>query len=848
MEEQPSNPTDRFDKKTKRERNSWVTDTDKTRIAALLESSEPPPPLNLKAFFLGPKAENADLVEQMLVKVFRDYVFWRRNFHPEDQAAILPEDQRSLSYERFLNRLEGELFTLLGELKSDIPYYSPRYIGHMISDYSLPALIGYIAALLYNPNNVTWEVSPVTTLLEIEVGRELAGMLGFGKTREELAETWGHITSGGTIANMESIWIAKAVKFLPIAVKLAAAELEVTNLKVGSDGKPLESLTNWELVNLLPREALNLKEMFILRHIAMHPEIPAEQALIQAIEYLSQNEILSLGDYAFFSRFPNNQTLKPAIILAPQTMHYSWAKLPGAIGIGSHNVVPVQTDANYRMDISHLRQKLEWALEEQVPVIAVVGVVGATEEGAVDPVHELIDLRQEFTRLGLSFSLHCDAAYGGYFMACFRLEDGELRDINQMQNEYAGWPSEDVYKSYTALKDVESVTIDPHKLGFVPYPAGAIIFRDGRVKDLVAQEAVYALGGKIVKNPGEIYIGKYILEGSKPGAAAAATFLSHKVVPPNETGYGAVLGYMLCITRAFSDRLEVFAEKVRDEFIIKTLVQPDTNIVIYAINPAENDRLDVMNRFGNMLYRELSIDPSRPVQSRSFIVSHTELSYEVYNPPTLVNFLGELGVSGLYLVSSAELSRKREVGKKGYANAVVVFRTTLMNPFTLQPAHGNKDYIDLFFETLLPLLRKTRKMLEIRVPYRIQAELKNLAEIRNYIRKQATILDVDHTAINDMLIAVDEAATNIITHSYKEQGGIIEIEVRREGDAFIVHLRDEALPFDPTAIPQLDLSLPAEERIMGDLGISLMRRRADEISHRITLRRGNELTLVKREG
>ena len=41
---------------------------------------------------------------------------------------------------------------------------------------------------------------------------------------EELAATWGHITSGGTLANVESIWVAKAVKYLPIAVRYAAAD------------------------------------------------------------------------------------------------------------------------------------------------------------------------------------------------------------------------------------------------------------------------------------------------------------------------------------------------------------------------------------------------------------------------------------------------------------------------------------------------------------------------------------------------------------------------------------------------------------------------------------------------
>jgi glutamate/tyrosine decarboxylase-like PLP-dependent enzyme/anti-sigma regulatory factor (Ser/Thr protein kinase) len=825
---------------------SWATGFGRDGVTALLEASPTQVPVDLKALFLGPKAENADLVEQMLLDVYRDYVFWRRNFHPEDRAVILPEDRGSQSYNAFVSQFQRELFALLGELKSDIPFFSPRYIGHMLADVSLPALVGYIATMLYNPNNVAWEASPVTTLLEIQVGRELAGMLGFGITSEELAATWGHITSGGTLANLESIWVAKAVKFLPVAVRQAAADLEVTGLTVGPAGRTLDEVTTWELVNLSPTEALDLKEQFVLRHIAQHPEMPAEEMLAQANDRLKEHNILSLGDHAFFSRLTGDDALRPGIIYAPQTMHYSWEKGPAAIGIGSRQVVPIPVDARYRTDMARLRQELERALQEHVPVIATVGVVGATEEGAVDPMHELVALRQEFAARGLSFSLHCDAAYGGYIDACFRSADGRFRDLAEMQREYAGWPPEEVYKSYAALKDVDSVTIDPHKLGFVPYPAGAIVFRDGRVKDLVAQEASYALGGRIVRQPGEIHIGKYILEGSKPGAAAAATFLSHRVVPLNETGYGAVLGQTLRIARTFHDRMQAFAKTMEAEFTLQLLVPPDTNILVYGFNPAGNDQLSVMNRFGQALYRELSIDPASPVQTRRFIVSHTELSYEVYNPSVLRAFLERMGVEEHYLVSPAELIQHRAAGAKGYDDAVVVFRTTLMNPFTLAPARGSKDYIHLFLETLLPLLRKARRTLDISAPLCIAARLESLADIRRFVRDRATVLDVDPATIADLVLAVDEAATNVITHGYQGQEGIVEIEVRREGNAVIAQVRDEAKPFDPTAAPPPDLTLPPEERAMEGMGIYMMRRNTDEMSHRLTLQRGNELTLVKR--
>ena len=667
-------------------------------------------PLDLNGVFLGPKAENAEFVEQLLVDVFRDYVFWRRNFHPEDRSAIDPAGQRNDSFYAFTDSFRRELFTLLGQLKSDIPFYSPRYIGHMTADTALPALVGYFATMLYDPNNVSWEASPITTLLELEVGRALAKMVGFGSTPEELANTWGHITSGGTLANIESIWVAKALKFLPLAVRAAAGDLGVEGLAAGSKGRSLAEMSAWELVNLTPAAALDLKDDLMRTYVATHPELDDEESATAVTQALKQHDILSLGDHAFFSALTGKDALQPAIMCAPQTMHYSWVKGPGAIGVGALQVQPIAIDGSYHQQVDLLRKVLERALAEQRPVISVVGVVGTTEEGAVDPMHELVALRDEFAGRGLSFSLHCDAAYGGYIASCFRDKEGALRSPEAMQADYAGWPSEPVYKSYAALKAVDSLTIDPHKLGYAPYPAGAILFRDGRVKELVAQEAAYALGGRGPRKPGEVYIGKYILEGSKPGAAAAAVYLAHRVIPLHEEGYGRLLGQTLRIARTFHGALADYAGTIKDEFILQPLAVPDTNIVDYTFNLAGNDRLDVMNQFSLALYQLLAIDPESPVQTRDFIVSHTEFDYDTYNPQALKAYLeNAMGVQGKYLVPKAELRKLAKSGAaEGYDSEIVVFRTTLMNAFTLEPVRGSLNYIDLFLASLLPLLRAAR--------------------------------------------------------------------------------------------------------------------------------------------
>lgn len=129
---------------------------------------------------------------------------------------------------------------------------------------------------------------------------------------------------------------------------------------------------------------------------------------------------------------------------------------------------------------------------------------------------------------------------------------------------------------------------------------------------------------------------------------------------------------------------------------------------------------------------------------------------------------------------------------------------------------------------------------------RVVAKLENLATIRRFVEKATTALDVDPATVADAVLAVDEAASNIILHGYRGQPGIIEIEVERTGNTLAIRLRDEAAPFDPTSFPTPDLTLPLEQRAVDGLGIHLIRQIMNEVTHRTTPQGGNELLLVKR--
>lgn len=87
------------------------------------------PPFDLASLFPGAKAENADIFERLLLEAFRDRVFWRRNFHPEDGCTVREQEKFTGGYQTTIATLSQKLFGLLSELKEGVPFFSPRYLG-----------------------------------------------------------------------------------------------------------------------------------------------------------------------------------------------------------------------------------------------------------------------------------------------------------------------------------------------------------------------------------------------------------------------------------------------------------------------------------------------------------------------------------------------------------------------------------------------------------------------------------------------------------------------------------------------------------------------------------------------
>jgi serine/threonine-protein kinase RsbW len=131
------------------------------------------------------------------------------------------------------------------------------------------------------------------------------------------------------------------------------------------------------------------------------------------------------------------------------------------------------------------------------------------------------------------------------------------------------------------------------------------------------------------------------------------------------------------------------------------------------------------------------------------------------------------------------------------------------------------------------------------IKIQIVANLENLLKIRQFVEQIANRLEADPAATSQVVMAVNEIATNIVLHGYRDRPGRIEIEVKQSAATLIVYLRDSAPPFDPTSIAPPNLDLPLERRPLGGLGMHMVRNLVDEVTYRRLPQGGNELTLKK---
>ncbi len=638
----------------------------------------------LRAWFLGPRGENAELLERLLTEALRDHVFWRRNHHPEDGFTIRETDKRRPGYDNAVATLTQELMGLLAELKRGVPFFSGRYKGHMAFEQTIASQVGYFAAMLYNPNNVAIEASPVTTRLELEVAAQLARMVGY-----ERGASWGHLTSGGTVANFEALWVARNVIYFPLAARGAADELALDLEVERADGSraPLRSLELRELVNVHPEAAMDLWEALWTGA----PRAEVHTALQEhSLQHLGYQEYVARLDRAFGDPLP------PSVVLVAATAHYSWEKIVRALGIGSNQLVFIPVDDRYRLDPDALWETIQELTARNVPILACISVCGTTEESAVDRLDRVLEVRERARReLGVTFHLHSDACYGGYAASVIRGADGGLRSAEEIRDsigldpdpDIEAWPTPGWVKSMEALSGADSITIDPHKLGYIPYPAGAILFRDKRARELVAVDPPYLLPTQGLGSSEDLFLGRFIFEGSKPGAAAASVWLSHKVLPLDERGYGHLVERTVAGARQLYRALR---DTSMDPFRLVLLPEPDINIVCFLLTHPAFRTIEEVNRLNEGIYARMSL--SEPGAQPDYIITRTRFQTPMYDG-AVEPVLERLGVGSV------------EEWERSGPEGLVILRATVMDPFLAD--EDGPDHTSGFVASVLEEARRT---------------------------------------------------------------------------------------------------------------------------------------------
>jgi glutamate/tyrosine decarboxylase-like PLP-dependent enzyme len=177
----------------------------------------------------------------------------------------------------------------------------------------------------------------------------------------------------------------------------------------------------------------------------------------------------------------------------------------------------------------------------------VVATLGTTGVGAIDPLPEILRLREIF-----GFRVHVDSAYGGYFTLADNL-------------------APEARAAFDRIGEADSIVIDPHKHGLQPYGCGCVLFRDPAVGALYKHDSPYTYFSS-----NEMHLGEISLECSRPGAAAAALWATQRLLPL--APHGEFARSLSASRRAALD----FARRLRSNEYFVVPFEPELDIVVWA--------------------------------------------------------------------------------------------------------------------------------------------------------------------------------------------------------------------------------------------------------------------------
>jgi putative pyridoxal-dependent aspartate 1-decarboxylase len=234
---------------------------------------------------------------------------------------------------------------------------------------------------------------------------------------------------------------------------------------------------------------------------------------------------------------------KGAVVIGSELMHFSFDKAADLMGISTKNLIRVPVDSNNRINIPALRQAVADCREQNLHIIAIVGIAGTTDSGSVDPLEDIAEIAQEN-----HIHFHVDAAWGGPIIFS-----------RKHQHKLAG------------IEKADSVTIDGHKQLYLPMGIGMVFFRDPHLASSIEKQASYTM------RKGSFDLGKRALEGSRPGMAL---FLHAGLKLIGLNGYEFLIDEGIRKTQYMAARVSAMPE-------FELLAEPDTNLLIYRYIPEQ---------------------------------------------------------------------------------------------------------------------------------------------------------------------------------------------------------------------------------------------------------------------
>ncbi len=230
-----------------------------------------------------------------------------------------------------------------------------------------------------------------------------------------------------------------------------------------------------------------------------------------------------------------------AAILVSELGHYSLSKAADVLGIGRDNIIPVETDARFRVKPLSLEHQCLQLAKKNHKVIAIIGIAGTTETGTVDPLDELAELA-----LQAQCHYHVDAAWGGPTL--FSRQHGAM---------------------LKGIERADSVTIDAHKQLYTPMSSGIVLFKTPNTVRAIEHHAEYII------RKGSKDLGATSLEGSRSGAALLIHAGLHII---------GRQGYELLIDQGI-EKAQYFANLVRQDENFELVSEPELNILTYRLVP-----------------------------------------------------------------------------------------------------------------------------------------------------------------------------------------------------------------------------------------------------------------------